>query len=228
MMTRKRTENDLNRYKTAFKEAEAETEVKKSRFIAKLFHVASEEEAEELIKRVKKEHYSASHTCSAYILSSDGGLRHSSDDGEPSGTAGKPILDVLSGEGLSDTLVTVTRYFGGTLLGTGGLVRAYSGAAKAVIQAAETVLISDCEIYHIEADYPVLPKILHICAELNIYVHETEYFDKVKITLLIEEESKGRFFKELTEATSGGITKESVDTGEKARYYIEGERAVIL
>ncbi len=214
-------------YKTVKKEAQAETEVKKSRFIALLAEVKTEEEAEDIIKRTKKKYYDASHTCSAYILSSDGGIRHSSDDGEPSGTAGKPMLDVLSGAGLSDVIVLVTRYFGGTLLGTGGLVRAYVGAAKAVVENAEIVEVTDGTLVSFVVEYGILPKLQHICAELEIAVYNVQYLEKVEISILLKDEVAGKFFKELTEATSGELDRSSAISEKRVDFYIENG-AIIL
>ena len=201
-------------YKTVKKDAFAETEIKKSKFLAHIAEVKSEEEAEVLIKQTKKKYYDATHSCSAYVLNSDRGIRHSSDDGEPSGTAGKPI-------------VIVTRYFGGTELGTGGLVRAYSGATAEVIKNAEIVEVTTAKLYEFVIDYGLLPKLQHLCMELGIIIHETEYLEKVKISLLITEEVSGKFFKEITEATAGIITKESAVKEEVVNFYLESGKVII-
>ncbi|MBF1014333.1 MAG: YigZ family protein, partial [Lachnospiraceae bacterium] len=194
-------------YKTVKKDAFAEIEIKKSKFIAHIAEIKSEDEAETFIKQTRKKYYDATHNCSAYILNSDRGIRHSSDDGEPSGTAGKPILDVISGAGLSDIIVVVTRYFGGTELGTGGLVRAYSGAAAEVLKNAAVVEITEAKLTEFIIDYGLLPKLQHLCMELGIIIYETEYLEKVKISVLITEDNLGRFFKEVTEMTAGAINE---------------------
>lgn len=214
-------------YKTVKKDAFAETEIKKSRFIAHIAEVKSEDEAETLIKQTKKKYYDASHSCSAYILNSDKGIRHSSDDGEPSGTAGKPILDVISGAGLSDVIVIVTRYFGGTELGTGGLVRAYSGATAEVLKYAEVVEVTEAKLTEFVIDYGLLPKLQHLCMELGIIIYETEYLEKVKISVLITEENSGKFFKELTEMTAGVINEESVVRKEQVCFYTEAGKVIL-
>ena len=214
-------------YKTVKKDAFAEIEIKKSKFIAHIAEIKSEDEAETFIKQTRKKYYDATHNCSAYILNSDRGIRHSSDDGEPSGPAGKPILDVISGAGLSDIIVVVTRYFGGTELGTGGLVRAYSGAAAEVLKNAAVVEITEAKLTEFIIDYGLLPKLQHLCMELGIIIYETEYLEKVKISVLITEDNLGRFFKEVTEMTAGAITEASVVREEQVCFYME-EGKVIL
>ena len=214
-------------YKTVKKDAFAETEIKKSRFLAHIAEVRSEEEAEALIKETRKKYYDASHSCSAYILNSDKGIRHSSDDGEPSGTAGKPILDVISGAGLSNVIVIVTRYFGGTELGTGGLVRAYSGATAEVLKNSEIVEVTDARLTEFVIDYGLLPKLQHICMELGIIIYETEYFEKVKISVLITKEISGKFYKELIEMTAGALTESSVVREEQVNFYTEVGKVIL-
>ena len=214
-------------YKTVKKDAFAETEIKKSRFLAHIAEVRSEEEAEALIKETKKKYYDASHSCSAYILNSDKGIRHSSDDGEPSGTAGKPILDVISGAGLSNVIVIVTRYFGGTELGTGGLVRAYSGATAEVLKNSEIVEVTDARLIEFVIDYGLLPKLQHICMELGIIIYETEYLEKVKISVLITKEISGKFYKELIEMTAGELTESSVVREEQVNFYTEAGKVIL-
>ena len=214
-------------YKTVKKDTFAETEIKKSRFLAHIAEVRSEEEAEVLIKETKKKYYDASHSCSAYILNSDKGIRHSSDDGEPSGTAGKPILDVISGAGLSNVIVIVTRYFGGTELGTGGLVRAYSGATAEVLKNSEIVEVTDARLTEFVIDYGLLPKLQHICMELGIIIYETEYLEKVKISVLITKEISGKFYKELIEMTAGALTESSVVREEQVNFYTEAGKVIL-
>ena len=214
-------------YKTVKKDAFAETEIKKSRFLAHIAEVRSEEEAEALIKETRKKYYDASHSCSAYILNSDKGIRHSSDDGEPSGTAGKPILDVISGAGLSNVIVIVTRYFGGTELGTGGLVRAYSGATAEVLKNSEIVEVTDARLTEFVIDYGLLPKLQHICMELGIIIYETEYFEKVKISVLITKEISGKFYKELIEMTAGALTESSAVREEQVNFYTEAGKVIL-
>lgn len=129
----------LEEYRTVLGHGESEIVEKKSRFLAEVSHIDTEEEALEFIEKIRKKHYNATHHCYAYVLGERFELQRFSDDGEPGGTAGKPMIDVLTGEGIHDTVVVVTRYFGGTLLGTGGLVRAYSGAAKEGLLASTII-----------------------------------------------------------------------------------------
>ena len=129
---------DPRAYVTVAREATAEIEVKRSRFLGHVVPVTTEDEARAVVEAARKEHWDARHHCSAFVLGPDGALQRSSDDGEPSGTAGAPMLEVLRGRGLTDVVAVVTRWFGGTLLGAGGLVRAYSDATRAALDAAGT------------------------------------------------------------------------------------------
>ncbi|MBZ4498534.1 YigZ family protein [Dermacoccus sp. Tok2021] len=129
----------VERYTTIARAVQAEIEAKRSRFLCDLVPVASEDEARAVVERARKEHWDARHHCSAFVLGPAAAIRRSNDDGEPSGTAGTPMLDVLTGADLTDVVVVVTRWFGGTLLGTGGLVRAYSDAVRAALDEARLV-----------------------------------------------------------------------------------------
>ena len=122
---------DVQKYKILYKEGEAEISEKKSRFIAHIAPAQTEEEAQAFIEKIKKQYWDARHNCYAYIIGDKGQIQRFSDDGEPQGTAGKPILDIIAATGLVNCLIIVTRYFGGVLLGTGGLIRAYQASAKA-------------------------------------------------------------------------------------------------
>lgn len=206
-------------YRTVFETEVAEIEVKKSKFIAEIRHIETNEEALSVIKELKKKYYDASHNCFAYILREDEGVRHSSDDGEPSGTAGKPMLDVLAGMGLSDIIVVVTRYFGGTLLGTGGLVRAYSGAVKEVLEQADVVEIKEGLLVTFSIDYATLPKIVYLCKELEVEVLETLYLEAVGLKLIIDPEKYGKFLKEITDLTSGEISENTIENKKEVYYY---------
>lgn len=218
----------MGTYKTVFQSEVAEIEVKKSKFIAEIRHISTEAEAEAVIKEIKKKYYDARHHCFAYLLRSDGGLRHSGDDGEPSGTAGKPILDVLSGAGVYDVIVVVTRYFGGTLLGTGGLVRAYSGATKEVLEAATILSIVEAELVELDMDYALLPKVVYLCKEMDITIYETEYLENVVVKVLLQEKDYGKFLKEITELSLGEIVEESIEKKQKVFYYMDKDGKVFL
>lgn len=184
---------------------------KKSRFIATLTPVSDEAEAAAFVKECKKKYWDARHNCSAYIIGTSGQQMHSSDDGEPSGTAGKPILSVLSGNGLYNVCAVVTRYFGGILLGTGGLVRAYSGAVEECIKAADLKeMIQGCHI-KIEASYTDAGKLQYMFSNDKITVISSEYTDKVIFNVIVPEVSESAFIKKLSETTSNKAAFEILD-----------------
>ena len=168
------------------KEYSAELVEKKSKFIAKIVKVTSEEDAMNVLKSIKKEHRDARHNVFAYRIAN--GSERFSDDGEPSGTAGVPILDILRGEKLQNVLVVVTRYFGGILLGTGGLVTAYSGATKEAIAQAEKVEMKLCNEYSVEIDYNYHNILLHYFKEDLIIVRDTEYTNNICLKIVVESE----------------------------------------
>ena len=155
----------LSQYKTVYCGGEAEIIEKKSRFIATVKPVKSEEEAIAFIESLKKKYWNATHNCFAYVIGEHFQVQRCSDDGEPSGTAGKPMLDVLMGEEIHDTVVVVTRYFGGTLLGTGGLVRAYQSSTKAGLEASTVITKMHGHKTSIQTDYTGLGKIQYILGQ---------------------------------------------------------------
>lgn len=185
-----------------------EYEEKKSRFFAELFPISSETEAEERLASVRKRYYDARHHCYAYVLGRNCETQKQSDDGEPSQTAGLPILGVLKGEELRDVLLVVTRYFGGILLGTGGLVRAYTAAAKEAVRNA--VLMEAVCGYRgtAEIDYTLLGRLRYLTERLSIREESTDYTDKVRVSWLIPEEALPFFEKQLEELGHGGISLE--------------------
>lgn len=211
-------------YKTVLETEASEIEVKKSKFIAEIRHIETEEEALSLLKEFKKRYYDATHNCSAFVLRADNGLRHSSDDGEPSGTAGKPMLDVLAGEGLFDVLVVVTRYFGGTLLGTGGLVRAYQGAVKAVLEKAKIMEVHEGELLEFSLSYPLLPKVTQLSKELGFLIQSIDYLEEVSLKLLIEPVLYDKFMQEMAELTAGAFSHESIRKRAKHIFYNEQKK----
>ena len=190
--------------------ASAETVEKKSRFIATAFQIRSEAEAVSVLEKTRKQYWDARHNCYAFICGPGSELQRFSDDGEPSGTAGRPILDVLNGAGLTNILVIVTRYFGGILLGTGGLVRAYSGAASAVVSGAEAsgVIreISEGSRITFSCDYKDIGRIENILAEKQIAVFDKNYGENVTITAALREDQDSAFRKAALDATNGSIT----------------------
>lgn len=169
-------------YKTIKKECSAEIEVKKSRFIATVFPCKTEAQAQEFLNRMRKKYWDARHNVYAFSLR-ENKLKRFSDDGEPHSTAGLPVMEVINHSGITDIAVVVTRYFGGILLGTGGLVRAYSEAARAVLDAAEVEDILSAKQFKIEceyADYDILNKLLE---GFRVKIISTDFADKISIVL---------------------------------------------
>lgn len=178
-------------------------EEKKSRFIAEVEHVESEEEAAMFLAAIRKKYWDASHHCSAYIIGRKQELKHCSDDGEPSGTAGRPMLDVLTGEGLCDVIVVVTRYFGGTLLGTGGLVRAYSGAAKEGLSKSEVIEKKLGRRIAVTTDYNSVGKLQYLVGKRDVETLSADYTDVVRTELLAVPGELDALLAEVSEATAG-------------------------
>ena len=167
-------------YKTVGREAGATIYEKKSEFIGYIAHVKTRRQAAEYLAKIKKKHYDATHHCFAYIVK-DEKIERQSDDGEPQKTAGMPILEVLRHSGLEDVIIVVVRYFGGTLLGTGGLVRAYTGAAQAAVAAADILSYSLCVNISIQADYSLYDRLANLFSACGAKILQTEFTDKVFI-----------------------------------------------
>ena len=171
------------------KEIQAEIAEKKSKFIANVFYVETVEEAEEKIKEVKKKYYDARHNCFAYsIFSKDGIINRFSDDGEPSGTAGAPMINILNSRNLSNILVVVTRYFGGILLGTGGLVRAYTGATQEALNKCQEVEKELGLEVQFEVVYADFEKLKYYLKQNDINLVNSEYSENVSVIVEISEE----------------------------------------
>ena len=184
--------------KTIKNNTSAEIVEKKSKFIANLYYVQSEEEAEEIIKDIKKKYHDARHNCFAYnILSKDNEIYKSSDDGEPSGTAGAPMLNILKKNELINVLVIVTRYFGGILLGTGGLVKAYSQATIEAIEKAEFVHEEVGYEIKLVLDYSELEKLQYYCKTNNINISNIEYENKINCIIEMNKQEKENFINNL-------------------------------
>ncbi|MBD5484587.1 MAG: YigZ family protein [Lachnospiraceae bacterium] len=192
-----------------------EIEEKKSRFIAHVAAVSTEEEALAFIEGKKKQFWDARHNCYAYILGEQAQTMRFSDDGEPTGTAGRPILEVLMGSGIRNIVVVVTRYFGGTLLGTGGLVRAYTKAAQAGIAASDVRKMCYGYEMTIVTDYNGIGKIQYLLARRGIPVGESDYAEQVTVRVKIPYEEKNAVTNEITEATAGKV---KITVGEPAYY----------
>lgn len=176
---------------------------KKSRFIATVVPVNTEEEAITFIEQTKKKYYDANHNCFAYVIGDNNEIQRCSDDGEPVRTAGRPMLDVLLGEGIHNAALVVTRYFGGTLLGTGGLVRAYQGAAKEGLNNSVILEKLTGVKLQITTDYNGIGKLQYITSQMEITTLDTEYTDIVVMTNLVPIELYEQFEKKVVEATNG-------------------------
>lgn len=199
----------MKNYRTVKNEASAEIIQKKSRFIASVCPCKNEEEAINFINEIKSRHREANHNVYAYICRENNAQRYS-DDGEPSGTAGIPVLEVLRKEGLFDVCVVVTRYFGGTLLGAGGLVRAYGKAAKEGIDAAVPVTMVYSDIFSCVCDYQVFGKLKYEIEENGFLILDTKYGENVSLSLCAECGRSGELVSRLTEASYGKAHIEKV------------------
>lgn len=180
----------MERFKTIKENASIEIEEKRSKFIANIYYVESANEAEEMIKQVKKKYYDARHNCFAYIVDEENKVKKFSDDGEPSGTAGSPILNVLEKNELCNVLVVVTRYFGGILLGAGGLVRAYTEAATKAVEKAETAYQEKGYEIEIYVSYQDMEKLKYYCSKNNIKIINIEYGENVKCIIEVTNKEK--------------------------------------
>ncbi|WP_347562698.1 YigZ family protein [Clostridium sp. HBUAS56010] len=190
-------------YRILYKGATGEITEKKSRFIANFKPAASEEEALAFIEEMRKKYWDARHNCYAWIIGKKGEEKRCSDDGEPSQTAGKPMLDILEGEELVNVCVVVTRYFGGTLLGTGGLVRAYSGAVREGLKACTTLMVQPAKKVLLSTDYNGIGKLQYLLGQMEILTLDSQYTDQVALTILVPDEKEEKLENEIREATSG-------------------------
>ncbi len=187
----------MEQFYTIKNNIEAEIVEKKSKFIANLIKVESKEEAEEKIQEIKKKYYDARHNCVAYRVLEEGKVEEkASDDGEPSGTAGGPMLNILQKNNLSNVLIVVTRYFGGILLGTGGLVRAYSEALKKAIEESTLIMKASGIEMKLIVDYNNFEKFKYYCKNNNISIISLEYLEKIECKIQMELEKKEKFIKD--------------------------------
>lgn len=189
----------IDKFFTIENDVEKEIIEKKSRFIAKIVKVNSEDEASSKLAEIKKFHRDAKHNVFAYRIANSS--ERFSDDGEPSGTAGVPILDILRGENLQNVLVVVTRYFGGILLGTGGLVRAYSGATKEAILSSKKIEMNLCSEYEILVDYSYYDIVNHYLKKKQIPIKKVEYAQEICINIILIKNEESNILAELEEIT---------------------------
>jgi len=192
-------------YHTVQREAQVEIIIQKSRFIGYCFPVEREEDALRLLEGIRKQHWDATHNCYAYCIGEQSQIARYSDDGEPSGTAGLPMMDVLRKKGVTNVLVVVTRYFGGILLGAGGLVRAYSKSTSEAVGAAGLVCMTPCVPYQITLDYSRWGSMEGFLRSSGM-VEQVEFTQCVTATVLIKEEHTANFEKQLIERTDANVT----------------------
>ncbi len=198
-------------YRTVYQGGTGEVVMKKSRFIATVSPVSSEEEALEFIEGLKKKYWDASHNCYAYIIGTKNPLMRCSDDGEPSKTAGKPMLDILISHELTNLVVVVTRYFGGTLLGTGGLVKAYQSAA---LEGLNQSLIIKKELglrMRLITDYNLIGKLQYYIGQEELPILTSDYTDVVMLEVLVPVDKVTAFEKKVTELSNGTLIPNSIE-----------------
>lgn len=203
-------------YKVIIQDGTGEITEKKSRFIGNAFYVESVEDAEKRIAELSKKYWDARHNCYAYVIGENSEISKCSDNGEPSGTAGKPILEVITGAGLTNTLIIVTRYFGGVLLGTGGLVRAYTQAAQAAIAASEIGEKVFAQLLTLTVDYSKVNTVQYYLSQSGITIKDARYAENVAFDICVKETDAESVIKALTQKCDGKI---QITEGEKG-YFI--------
>ena len=190
-------------YRTLRREAEAEFTVNKSRFIGRGCPVSTEEEALAFLARVRQAHKDATHNCYAYIVGRNAGIMRYSDDGEPGGTAGMPIIEVMKARGVVDCAVVVTRYFGGVLLGAGGLVRAYAQGSKTALDAAGVALMEKSARHLVEVDYSTWQRLEYFLRSAPCAVLGTEFTDRVLCTLMVRVKDEEALLRDVARVSDG-------------------------
>lgn len=196
----------LPTYYTLAENGQHEIEIKKSRFICTLRRVESEDAARDFIQEIKKEHWKATHNCSAYLLGERSEIQRSSDDGEPSGTAGVPMLEVLKKNELINVAAVVTRYFGGTKLGAGGLIRAYSHAVSEALTAIGIVQGQLQQELLITISYPLLGKLQNFLELQELTIADTAFTEQVVVTVMVKEAQLTTYQEMITDLLSGQVT----------------------
>lgn len=193
-------------YRTIKEDGQVQEEIKKSRFICHAKRVYSEEEARDFITAIKKEHYKATHNCSAFIIGERSEIKRTSDDGEPSGTAGVPMLGVLENHNLTNVCVVVTRYFGGIKLGAGGLIRAYAGSVALAVKEIGIIEIKEQAGIQIHMTYAQYQEYGNFLKEHNLIELETNFTDQVDTMIFIDKEKKDGIKADLIEFFNGKVT----------------------
>lgn len=197
-------------YKTIARRCEARFIEKKSEFIGYLCPVQTEEQAVAFIEEIRAMHRKATHNCYAYILRENNAARHS-DDGEPGGTAGVPIYEVLRKEGLTDVCCVITRYFGGVLLGAGGLVRAYTKGAKDAVDAAQIKCMAEAVKLAVTVDYGLYGRLAQVFADFDARVEDERFADNVRIVLHIRAENSQKLADKLVDVCNGAVSVEEIE-----------------
>ena len=198
-------------FRTIKEDGQVQEEIKKSRFICHAKRVYSEEEARDFITAIKKEHYKATHNCSAFIVGERSEIKRTSDDGEPSGTAGVPMLGVLENHNLTNVCVVVTRYFGGIKLGAGGLIRAYAGSVALAVKEIGIIEIKEQAGIAIQMSYAQYQEYSNFLKEHNLMELETTFTDQIDTIIYVDKEEKENIKAELVEFFNGKVT--STDKG---------------
>lgn len=193
----------LHQYNTVKGYGENEINIERSRFITYVNRVETEEEAQEFIATIKKKHHDANHNCSAYMIGEQNMIQKANDDGEPSGTAGVPMLEVLKKRDLKDTVVVVTRYFGGIKLGAGGLIRAYGRAVSEGLNATGIVERHLMRVMKTKIEYTWLGKVENEVRSSHYQLKDIHYLDAVEVEVYVKEASKDQFVDWMTELTNG-------------------------
>ena len=208
-------------YKTVLKETISEIEIEKSRFICHMIPAGSENEATGYIERIRKKHYNATHNVPVYLIGDQYAIQKYSDDGEPSGTAGLPVLEMLKKEGFTNICLVITRYFGGTKLGKGGLVRAYTQSAKSALEEAQILEFKECAVVGMTMDYGNIGKVENYLKKNDrIFLSRVEYLQDVYFELVMDIIEYEPFVEEITQMSNATILVElvskemiSTDTG---------------
>jgi uncharacterized YigZ family protein len=203
---------ETSSYLTIARPGDAEIEVKRSRFLARVRRVPDESGAREVVERARKEHWDAGHHCSAFVVGPDGATQRSHDDGEPGGTAGAPMLEVLRGHGVSDVVAVVTRYFGGTLLGAGGLVRAYSDAVRAALEEAGVVHRQRMQLVELLTTPAEAGRLEHDLRSRDVVVRRVSYADPVVVTAAVPVTAVEQLRSTVAALTSGEVRVHTTTT----------------